>query len=219
MDISLDWKSIAGTVSPFAPTIGTVLGGIVAGPIGSKIGGIAGGALAEIFGTDPTPEAVGKAIAEDPDAASKLQQAEADRGAEIAAKANVEIERLKQETAQFQIGADDTERARQFNLGLVQSGSPLSWGASILATVYTVAFLVVLVVAMTNDIKENQILLVLIGGLGTGQTMILSYFFGSSAGSKDSANRFAALAQQVVAKPNPSPAVVDAIKTAAGKKK
>jgi predicted ATPase len=71
---------------------------------------------------------------------------------------------------------------------------------------------------MVNGVKDSQVLLVLIGGLGTGQTMILSYFFGSSQGSKNSADRFAALAQQIVEKPNPSPAVVDAIKTVAKKK-
>ena len=49
--------------------------------------------------------------------------------------------------------------------------------------------------------------------------MILSYFFGSSAGSKNSADRFASLASQIVDKPNPSPAAVAAIKAATSRKK
>lgn len=219
MDINLDWKSIAGTVAPFAPTIGRVLGAGF-GPIGSTIGGLAGDALAAAFNTDPTPEAVGKAIAADPDAAQKLQDLEAERGQEILAQAQVKIEELKQQTAQFQTQADDTDRARQFNLSLVNSNSPLSWGASVLATVFTIAFFVVLAVVLVNTdtIKENPILLLLLGTLTAGELQILGYFFGSSAGSKNSADRFATLAQQVVAKPNPSPAIVDAIKGTAKRK-
>lgn len=213
VDINLDWKSIAGTVAPFAPTIGRVLGAGF-GPIGSTIGGIAGDALAAAFNTDPTPEAVGKAIAQDPNAADKLRDLEEARGQEILSQAQVKIEELKQGTAQFQISADDTDRARQFNLRLADVNSPLSWGASILATVFTIAFFVVLSICLTQDVKENQILLVLLGTLTAGEVQILGYFFGSSAGSKNNADRFATLAQQIVEKPNPSPAVVDAIKTA-----
>lgn len=213
MELNLDWKSIAGTVAPYAPTIGRVLGAGF-GPVGATIGGIAGDALAAVFNTDPTPEAVGKAIAEDPNAASKLQQLESERGQEILAQAQVKIEELKQQTAQFQIQADDADRARQFNLSLAASNSPLSWGASVLATVFTIAFFVVLAIVLTHDIKENQILLVLLGTLTAGEVQILGYFFGSSAGSKNSADRFATLAQQIVEKPNPSPSVVAAISAA-----
>lgn len=213
MELNLDWKSIAGTVAPYAPTIGRVLGAGF-GSLGSTIGGIAGDALASIFGTEATPEAVGKAIAQDPDAASKLQQLEADRGQEILAQAQVKIEELKQQTEQFRISADDTQNARQFTAQLVASSSPLAWGASVLAVVYTTAFLVVLSVAMTNKIEENQILLVLLGSLTAGQTMILGYFFGSSVGSKNNADRFANLASAVADKPNPSPSVVAAIQAA-----
>jgi hypothetical protein len=77
----------------------------------------------------------------------------------------------------------------------------------------------VLAIVLTHDIKENQILLVLLGTLTAGEVQILGYFFGSSAGSKSSADRFATLAQQVVDKPNPSPSVVDAIKVATRGKK
>ena len=219
MDINLDWKGIAGVVAPLAPKLGSVLGTGLGGPIGGVIGGLAGNALAGIFGVDPTPEAVGKAIAEDPDASAKIQQLEADHGEEIRAQAQAKIEELRQQTRQFQIQADDTDRARQFNLALASSNSPLSWGASILATVFTVAFFVVLAIVLTHDIKENQILLVLLGTLTAGEVQILGYFFGSSAGSKNSADRFASLAQQVVEKPNPAPSVVDAIKASTGRKK
>jgi hypothetical protein len=98
--------------------------------------------------------------------------------------------------------------------------SPLSWGSSILAVVFTVAFFVILAYCLVNSesIKDNPVLLTLLGTLTAGMIQILSYFFGSSQGSKNSADRFAQLAEQVAGKPNPSPQVVEAIK-AAGKKK
>jgi hypothetical protein len=218
--VDIDWKSIAGSVAPFAPTLGKVLGAGF-GPVGSIIGGLAGEAIAAAFGTEPTPEAVGKAIAEDPNAAQKLQDLEAERGQEILAQAQVKIEELKQNTEQFRIEADDTERARQFTVDLAGQNSPLSWGSSILATVFTVAFFVVLSVVLVHSdtIKENPVLLVLLGVLASGEQQILGYFFGSSQGSKNSSDRFASLAAQIVQKPNPSPEAVSAIKTAASKKK
>lgn len=224
--MDFDWKSIAGVVAPLAPKLGAVLGtslGGLAGPIGAGIGGslgsLAGNAIADAFGVEATPGAVGKAIAEDPNASQKLQDLEAQRGQEILAAAQVKIAELKQGTAQFQISADDTERARQFNLSLANVNSPLSWGSSILATVFTVAFFVVLAIVLvqSNTIKDNPVLLILLGTLTAGMGQILGYFFGSSAGSKNSADRFATLAQQVVDKPNPSPAVVSAITKAAKK--
>ncbi len=215
----MDWKSIAGTVAPLAPTIGKVLGAGF-GPVGSIVGGLAGDALAAAFGVEATPEAVGKAIAEDPNAAAKIQQVETERGQEILAQAQVKIEELRQQSEQFQTAADDTERARQFNLSLAGVNSPLSWGSSILATVFTVAFFVILAVVLvqSNTIKDNPVLLILLGTLTAGMGQILGYFFGSSQGSKNSSDRFASLAQQIVEKPNPSPAVVKAITSAAKKK-
>jgi hypothetical protein len=99
--------------------------------------------------------------------------------------------------------------------------SPLSWGASILATVFTAAFFVILAVVLTHSdqIKENQILLVLLGTLTAGMLQILNYFFGSSAGSKDKDLRFDTMAANAIAKPNPSAATVDLVRAASGKKK
>lgn len=216
----MDWKSIAGAVAPLAPTLGKVLGAGL-GPVGAIVGGLAGEAIAAAFGTDATPEAVGKAIATDPNAAEKLERLEAERGQEILAQAQVKIEELKQQTAQFQTSADDTERARQVQFELAKINSPLSWGSSILATVFTVAFFVVLAIVLVHSdtIKDNPVLLILLGTLTAGMGQILGYFFGSSAGSKNSADRFASLASQVAAQPNPSPAAITAVKAVAGKKR
>ncbi len=197
--MDLDWKSIAGTVAPLAPKLGAVLGTGLGGPLGGIIGGLAGNALAAAFGTEETPEAVGKAIAEDPDAAEKIQRLESEKGQQILAEAQVKIEELQQQTEQTRIYADDTDRARQAQIQLVEMGSPLSWGASILAVVFVVAFFVLFAVVLTTPLKENSIIMAFVGTLTAGVIQILSYFFGSSAGSKNNADRFASLASQVAA--------------------
>jgi len=66
----MDWKDVAGAVGKFAPMLGSLLGG----PAGAVIGGVVSSAL----GTDDKPLSVSKAIAENPDAALKLAQIEAD---------------------------------------------------------------------------------------------------------------------------------------------
>jgi hypothetical protein len=93
----MDWRSIAGVVAPIAPKLGAVLGTALGGPFGSIIGGLAGNAIAGVFNTDATPEAVGKAIAEDPKATAKLERLEEARGQEILAQAQVEIARIEQQ--------------------------------------------------------------------------------------------------------------------------
>lgn len=95
--MDLDWKSIAGVVAPLAPKLGAVLGTAIGGPFGSVLGGLAGSAIAATFGTEATPEAVGKAIAEDPKAADKLARLEEQRGQEILAQAQAEIARAEQQ--------------------------------------------------------------------------------------------------------------------------
>lgn len=214
-----DWRSIAGAVAPIAPKLGAVLGTAIAGPFGSVIGGLAGNAIAAALGTEETPEAVGKAIAEDPQAAQKIQAVEAERGQEILAQAQVEIKRIEQETERHRIAADDTDRARQFAIQLPAS-SPLSWGAAILASVFTIAFFVLFAVVITTDLKENTVMMAFVGTLTAGMIQILAYFFGSSAGSKDKDLRFDAMAATALAKPNPSPGTVEMVKAAAkgGKK-
>lgn len=110
MAIDLDWRSIAGAVAPIAPKLGAVLGTAIGGPFGSVIGGLAGSAIAATFGTDATPEAVGKAIAEDPKASDKLARLEERRGQEILAQAQAEIAKAEQQglTSRANIGEINT---------------------------------------------------------------------------------------------------------------
>jgi len=71
--MTIDWQALGKqAIALGAPTIGAALGG----PVGAQIGGV----LAAILGVDPTPEAVGGAIAEDP---GSLTRVEAVPGADL----------------------------------------------------------------------------------------------------------------------------------------
>jgi len=76
-----DWGDIVGPlVTAAAPTIGSVIGGLIPIPGASAIGGALGQLIADQFGVPATPDAVKNAIQNSPSdvATSKLQAAEAE---------------------------------------------------------------------------------------------------------------------------------------------
>ncbi len=74
-----DWSKTALTFAEAGlPILGSLLGGALGGPVGAKLGGAAASAVGEALGVDPTPDAIGAAVAADPAAAAaKLQDTEA----------------------------------------------------------------------------------------------------------------------------------------------
>lgn len=89
----MDWNELGRVVGPIlannAPTIGGVLGGLIPIPGGSLIGEAMGNLLAAQFGVPPTPDAVGKAILSDPNAAAKITAAETEAAAKWPALAEI----------------------------------------------------------------------------------------------------------------------------------
>ena len=75
---SEDWKGIATTIGKIAPALGTVLGGPVGGALGAGVA-----ILTNTLGVDNNPDAVLKAIENDPEAYSKIKQAEMDHELEL----------------------------------------------------------------------------------------------------------------------------------------
>lgn len=101
----MDWKSIVGPlVKASAPTIGSILGGLIPFPGGSFIGQELGTIIARQFGVDATPEAVSAAIQTAPSdvAAQKLQAAEAEALAKWPALAQIAQAEAGDRTAQSQ---------------------------------------------------------------------------------------------------------------------
>jgi hypothetical protein len=154
-------NELISMVSKFAPAIGTALGG--------PLGGVAVSALASRLGVADEVEAVTKAIMADPEAEAKIKQLEHDKFKAILA---------------------DKDSARKREMAVVQSDSAptinkivtpaLALGVTGLSFVL---FAVLIFVEVKPEAKD--ILIYILGVLSAAVTQVLSYYFGSSMGSKD----------------------------------
>jgi len=148
-------------VKGFAPGIATVLGGPLAG--------MAVSALSKQLGVKDEVDAVMKAIAADPEAEAKIKQLEHDK---------------------FKAILEDKANARQREASVVQSeNAPLlnKVVTPVLALSVTGLSFVLFAVLIFVDVKPEakDILIYILGVLSAAVTQILSYYFGSSMGSKD----------------------------------
>lgn len=85
----MDWKDVGQIIAPLAPTLGGILGDLIPIPGGGMIGTAAGNLIAAALGVDPTPDAVGAAIQNDPNAAAKISAAETEAAAKWPALAEI----------------------------------------------------------------------------------------------------------------------------------
>jgi len=169
----MDWKDIAGVVGKAAP----ILGGLFGGPAGAALGGIVSSAL----GVENTPDAISKAIASDPEAAFKLRALEEEHKVEFQRMAYAHADILiAAETASLQADVEDRKSARQREVDTKDTATPRT-----LAFAVTVGFFGVLFFLLVNGKPETggDALLVMLGALGGAWGAIVSYYFGSSAGS------------------------------------
>src|SRR5574337_927256 len=126
------------------------------GPLGSLAANAVGKAL-NVSKVDATPDGIGSAIAaaqiKDPDALLKLHQAE------IAAKDR------------------DSARAREISVR--------DWTPKALAVAVTLGFFALLALLLFRSVpsQSQSLLNVMVGSLGTAWIGIVTYYFGSSAGS------------------------------------
>jgi len=85
----MDWKDVGKIVAPIAPTLGGILGDLIPIPGGGMIGTAAGNLIAAALGVEPTPDAVGAAINNDPNAIAKISAAETEAAAKWPALAEI----------------------------------------------------------------------------------------------------------------------------------
>lgn len=168
----MDWKTLGKKIAKVgAPILGTAVGG--------PLGGAAAGALvAGLFGTSPDdPEAIAQAIAGDPQAAVKLRELE------LAHKVDLERMVLEEKLAHLA----DIQDARAREVATTQATGKRDVALYLLAALVVSGFFFLCGALMYLPIPEgqNSVVLVLFGGLATGFTTVLAYFFGSSKGSAD----------------------------------
>lgn len=205
-----DWKDIAGRViAAGAPTLGEMLGSALPLPGGATIGRWAGERLAEALGVEPTPEAVNNALTTAP--AATVQAAIATSEGEAVAKWTAIAELAKQEAVQRVAEIADVQDARQVQKDLSEKQSIFAWGPPVIGVMVVALFSIVMVIWVFFPPQGNQAAMttlnVMVGVLGSSMQQVVSYYLGSSAGSRDKSTAIEALAVSM-SKPTPPPPVV-----------
>jgi hypothetical protein len=149
-------------ISAVAPTLGTALGG--------PLGGLAGALVAQLVGGGDPKKAEEAIVAQSPAALADLKKAELEY-----LKRLEELELDHEKVAQL-----DRASARERE---VKTGDQTP---ALLAVGVTGGFFGVLGYMLMYGTPENggDALLVMLGSLGTAWAAVVSYYFGSSAGSK-----------------------------------
>lgn len=151
-------KSVLATV---APLIGTALGG--------PFGGLAGSLLSKALGTSD-PKAMEAAITStDPDILLKLKQADNDF------QAQMKTLEISEEKLTF----DDRANARAMQVSTKDSTPRYLAYLITIGFFGTLAYLIIYGKPQTG----GDVMLVMVGSLGTAWASIVSYYFGSSTGS------------------------------------
>lgn len=149
-------------VKSILPTIGTLLGG----PLG-------GAAV----------EAVGKALGMSDATTDKIQKALT--GGQLSAEQMAALQQadiqLKTRMAELGIDAEKLNQADRASARDMQKSTG-SWVPSALAVVLTLCYLGIICALLTGDMKlwSDPTLTLLLGGLTTGFTSVLSFYFGAS---------------------------------------
>lgn len=154
-------NDLIGMVKSFAPGLATALGGPLAG--------VAVSALSKQLGVQDEVGAVMQAIKSDPEAEAKIKQLEHDK---------------------FKAVLADKADARQREMAIAASEyAPLvnKIVTPVLAIGVTGLSFVLFAVLIFVEVKPEakDILIYILGVLSAAVTQILSYYFGSSIGSKD----------------------------------
>lgn len=163
----MDWKDIAGVVGKAAPILGTLVGG----PGGAAIGSL----IATALGTSNEPDEVAKALQTNPEAAIRLRELQDQRDIKFAELA------AEQAKIDMQTAAADRASAREREAKTGDTMTPR--GLALLVTLGFFGVLGWLLVKGKPAEGAGDALLVMLGALGTSWASVISYYFGSSAGS------------------------------------
>jgi hypothetical protein len=159
-------SKILDFLAKVAPTVASLFGGPLAGVAVEAVGSALG-----------MPDATKEKI-------TKLIEGGQMTGEQLAALKTAEVA-LQQRLAELAIDAEKIASDDRANARTMQT-AVRSWIPGGLAMLTTAGFFGILIGLMTGDlqVKDNQPLLLMLGALGTSWGMIVSFYFGSSAGSQ-----------------------------------
>lgn len=142
------------------PALGSLITGGKAGEViaaGTKI-------AQEVFGTTDE-RAIAQKIATDPALAEQFKA------------------KLEAETSALQSQLADVQDARATTVRLAENGSPIAWGAPAISLLVVMGYIGLVFALLFKSIPDNQVTLVLFGGLSAAFGQVINYYLGSSAGS------------------------------------
>lgn len=165
------FKDIFRVAFPFisaAASIGGPLGTMAASAVGKALG-------VDNVAAETIPDAIAVATSKDPEAMLKMKQAEEEFQLQMTKLGFDQAAKIEQ------IASADRANARAREIA-VKDRTP-----SMLALSVTVGFFGLLVLFAFHDVPPaaHDILLAMIGSLGMGWAGVMTYYFGSSAGSQE----------------------------------
>ncbi len=167
-------KDIWGGIKKFLGGIAPVLGNAIV----PGVGGVAGSLLAAALGVDNEAEAIESALmTATPEQIAEIKRVEAAHRERLV-ELGIEQDRLYLE---------DRQGARQREMEVVKATGKKDLNLYVLAWTVVVGFFGLCGALLFRAIPDGQsdIVYVLFGGLVTGFSTVLAYFFGSSKGSAD----------------------------------
>ena len=175
----MDWKDVGNAVATIAPGLGKVVGSIVGGPEVGTLAGNAISGLMKIFGLAPdsTPDQLNAAIAQDPQAALKLRQAEMEYNLAV----------NKQRLDEQQAFINDVQNARSMMVETTRATGKRDVNLYALAWVIVVGFFGLTALLIFRELPKdsNGVIFMLFGALVAAFGSVNGYFFGSSKSSAD----------------------------------
>lgn len=161
-------QGLVNVVKEAAPLVARVIGGA------NPLVGLLLSSLGSIFGvTNGDPVALAGAISADTDAKVKLQEFEL-KHQEI----------LQQYSAQdYATEVDDRKDARKRDESIVLAGKT-DWVLSSIAVIVVVGFFMLCMMNYFYPIRDDHVLIMLIGQVSSGFLLVLSFYFGSSKSQK-----------------------------------
>jgi lysozyme family protein len=193
----------AATMNPLIALAATVLPDILKAVVGDKAGTVAGAvtqAVAQVTQTQDPEQARNKLNA-DPGAVVALQLKLAEIAADqdekrqqaqlalIKEQNEQESKRRQADLTQLRVEMEDTRSARSTFSELALANNPMAWGAPVVSFIVTLGFfgiLTLLIVGVTEmrDGPVAQIINITVGALAAAFATVVSFWLGSSQGSR-----------------------------------